>query len=71
MSKEKKEEETMRVVRFVGAYFVFTTNVVASDDDQAIENAVANLRDCHGNALVDALIAESYDIEVDDSDIVW
>jgi len=60
----------MIIVRFVGDYFVLTTNVVASDDDQAIENAIANLRDHHGDALVDALIAEAYDIEVDDSDLV-
>ena len=67
----RKKEETIKVIKFIGAYFVLTTNIVASDDDQAIENAIANLRDHHGNALVDALIAESYDTEVDDSNIVW
>lgn len=65
------QAETMRIVRFVGDYFVLTTNVVASEDDQAIENATANLRDHHGSKLVDALLEEVNHVDVEDSFIEW
>jgi hypothetical protein len=59
--------ETMRKVIFVGDYFVLTTNVHASDDDQAIANADALLSDHYGWSVGEV----SNEIVVEDTGIEW
>jgi hypothetical protein len=40
--------ETLWMVQFVGDYFTLTTQISASEEDQAIANATAQLEDRYG-----------------------
>jgi hypothetical protein len=44
----KAVTETAWTVQFVGNYFTLTTNILAEEEDQAIENAKSFLSDQHG-----------------------
>jgi hypothetical protein len=59
--------ETIRTVKFVGDYFALYISVPASDDDQAIENANAQLQDHYGWDVGEV----SNEIEVEDTEVVW
>ena len=52
-----KTKEDMYTVCFSGTYFSLFTNVLAEDDEQAIENARALVEDQHGFNLTQ----EAYD----------
>lgn len=55
--------ETEWCVRFVGSYFSLITNVMAEDEEQAEENAIAQLLEQHG---LDMETAGAFDIEAFD-----
>jgi hypothetical protein len=56
--------ETQWQVRFVGDYFTLTTYISASEEDQAIANATAQLEDLYGMDMGrDAYEAEALETE--------
>ena len=55
--------ETEWCVRFVGSYFSLITNVMAENEEQAEENAIAQLQDQHG---LDMETSRAYQIEAFD-----
>lgn len=59
--------ETIRTVKFVGDHFSLYINVPASEDDQAIENANAQLQDYYGWNVGDV----SHEVEVKDTEVLW
>jgi hypothetical protein len=52
-------------VRFVGSYFSLITNVIAEDEEQAEEAAIAQLKDQHGLDMetAGAFEIEAFDVE--------
>ena len=66
-STEATPVETIRTVKFVGDHFALYISVPASDDDQAIENANAQLQDYYGWDVGEV----SNEIEVEDTEVVW
>lgn len=67
MSVKEIPVETMRTVMFVGDYFVLTITVHASDDEQAIANADAQLSDYYGWNVGEV----SNEITVENTGIEW
>lgn len=65
-------QETMRTVKFVADYFVLTTTVLATDEEQAVANALVELTDYYGKKFVTHLQEFSSYIEVEEEEnLVW
>lgn len=59
--------ETWWKVTFIGDHFTLTTNIHASDEDQAIANASANIEVFYGWDMT----RTAHDAEAEDTGQVW
>lgn len=66
MDTEQIPTETLWKVTFIGDHFALTTHINASEEDQAIDNASANLEAFYGWDMTRL----AYDAEAEDTEQV-